>query len=750
MAQAVDYSIFMAREADGRSQMSLAIDGIDCAACISDIENGVLALPGVVQARLNYSTHRLTVAWDGEGEPAALVSRLESLGYRAHPFAGRAEEAEARRSQWLLRCLGVAGFAMMNVMLLSVSVWAGNVTDITPETRDLFHWISALIALPAAAYAGQPFFQSAYRALRTRSLNMDVPISLGVILALGMSLVETILHREHAFFDSAVMLLFFLLAGRYLDHEARRRTRAVAGNLAALRGEMAQRLDAAGHAVWVPVQALKPGDRILVAAGERVGADGIVEAGASALDEALITGETLPRAVTAGDRLYAGSLNGAGALTIRVTAGGEGTLIDDVQRLLDGALSQRAGYVRLADRVARLYAPVVHLTALASALGWLLFGASVHDAVMIAVAVLIITCPCALALAVPAVQVVATGRLFRAGLLVNAGDMLERLAGVDTVVFDKTGTLTLPEPALRLPAGAEPDLVALAARLALSSRHPLAAALARHAQGPAFEDVEEVPGAGVKAVVDGQELRLGSLAFCDTVLPADLPATATPIAVRAGNRATVIGLDQALRADAVEVVAALKARRLDVRILSGDREGPVAAVAAALGISSYGAGLRPADKIAALERLKAEGRKVLMVGDGLNDAPALAAATVSLSPASGVAVTQAQADAVFIGTRLAPVRLAIDGARVAARLMRQNLGVAVLYNLIAVPLAVAGHVTPLVAALAMSGSSILVTVNAMRAGRPLRRERPAEDDAVDDGAVDNGATPPLTPVEVRA
>ncbi|MGU3494588.1 heavy metal translocating P-type ATPase [Xanthobacteraceae bacterium A53D] len=724
---AIDYSIFLAREADGKASMSLAVDGIDNAACIADIENGVLSLPGVVKARLNYSTHRLTVEWDGAGEPAALVNRLESLGYRAHPFAGVAEEAEARHAKWLLRCLGVAGFAMMNVMLLSVSVWAGNVSDISGETRDLFHWISALIALPAAAYAGQPFFQSALRAIRTRSLNMDVPISLGVLLALGMSVVETILSQHHAYFDSAVMLLFFLLAGRYLDHEARRRTRAVAGNLAALRGEMAQRLDDGGP-VLVPVQALKTGDRILVAAGERVGADGMVEAGRSSLDEALITGETLPRAVASGDQVYAGSLNGGGALTIRVTAGGEGTLIDDVQRLLDNALTERAGYVRLADRVARMYAPVVHLTALFAAIGWLLIGASAHYAVMIAVAVLIITCPCALALAVPAVQVVATGRLFRAGLLVNAGDMLERLAGIDTVVFDKTGTLTLPDTALHLPPEADRDLLGLATRLARSSRHPLAMALARHASGPAFETVEEVPGAGVHTRVDGTELRLGSLAFCAAELPAGFPSTATPLAVRFGDRSLVIGLGQQLRADAAEVVAALKARGLDVRILSGDRHGAVRAVAAALHIGAFSAGLSPADKITELERLKAEGRKVLMVGDGLNDAPALAAATVSLSPASGVAVTQAQADAVFIGQRLAPVCMAIDGARTAARLMRQNLGIAVLYNFIAVPLAVLGYVTPLVAALAMSGSSIIVTLNAMRAARPQRADATAAAD----------------------
>ncbi|MEP9367733.1 heavy metal translocating P-type ATPase [Xanthobacter sp. VNH20] len=724
MAEAVDYSIFLARDAEGRAEVSLAVDGVDCAACISDIENGVKSLPGVVHARLNYTTHRLTVAWSGEGAPAEVVQRLESLGYRAHPFAGRVEEEEARRARWLLRCMGVAGFAAMNVMLLSVSVWSGNVTDITPETRDFFHWLSALIALPAAAYAGQPFFQSALRAVRTRKLNMDVPISLGVILALGMSVLETALHKEHAYFDSAVMLLFFLLAGRYLDHEARRRTRAVAGNIAALRGEMAHRLGADGVPVLVPVQALAAGDLILVAAGERVGADGEVVSGASAVDEALITGETLPRLVGPGATLYAGSLNGSGALTVRVTAGGEGTLIDDVQRLLDGALSARGAYVRLADRVARLYAPMVHLTALVSAIGWLALGASVHDAVMIAVAVLIITCPCALALAVPVVQVVATGRLFRAGLLVNAGDMLERLAPVDTVVFDKTGTLTLPEAVLRLPQGADPRLLALAARLALSSRHPLATALARSAQGPAFAEVEEVAGAGVMTRLPEGEARLGSLAFCEAQMPADLPADCSLIAFRLGDARLVIGIAQQVRPDARAVVDALTARGIAVRILSGDRPEAVAPVAGQLGIADYAGGLRPADKIAVLGQLKAEGHRVCMVGDGLNDAPALAAADVSLSPASGAAVTQAQADAVFIGQRLAPVLAALDGARTAGRLMRENLGLAICYNFIAVPLAVAGYVTPLVAALAMSGSSILVTLNALRAAKPAAGQEP--------------------------
>ncbi|MEP9375130.1 heavy metal translocating P-type ATPase [Aquabacter sp. CN5-332] len=718
-AEAADYSIFLAQDASGHAQLNLVVEGIEQPSAIAEIERGLASLPGVIRARLNYTNHRLTVAWSDTAAPGAVVERLSALGYRAHPYAAKAEDGEAERARWLLRCLGVAGFAAMNVMLLSVSVWAGNVSDITPETRDLFHWLSALIALPAAAYAGQPFFLSAIHGLRNRALNMDVPISLGVLLALGMSVVETALSQEHAYFDSALMLLFFLLAGRYLDHAARQRTRAVAANVAALRGEMAHRLDEAAVPVQVPVQALVCGDVILVPPGERIGADGVVVNGASSVSEGLATGETLPRAVTAGSAVHAGSLNGEGALTLRVTAGGEETLVDEVQRLLDTALSSRSAYVRLADRVARAYAPVVHLTALAAAAGWLLAGASFHDAVMIAVAVLIITCPCALALAVPAVQVVATGALFRSGLLLRSADMLERLAQVDMVVFDKTGTLTLPDPVLRLPAGTDESLLPLAARLAVSSRHPLAAILARQAAGAPFADVTEAPGEGVRTLIDGEEARLGSLSFCGLQAPADLPASASFIAFRLGGRGFVAGVDQALRSDAAEVVSAIKARGLKVAIFSGDRPEAVQPVADALGIADARAGLKPAGKIAALEALKAQGHRVLMVGDGLNDAPALAAAHVSLSPVEGAALAKAQADAEFLGTRLAPVLDALDGARRALRRIHENLALALLYNLIAVPLAVGGFVTPLVAALAMSGSSILVTLNALRAkGRP--------------------------------
>ncbi len=447
MQELADYSIYV-RHDGGNAHMDLAVEGVGCAGCIRKIESGLKAIPGIVDARLNFTSRRLAVDWqERELDAATIVTELERIGYRSHPFEPtRAEAADEIQARWLMKCVAVAGFAAMNIMLLSVSVWSGQTGDMTQETRDFFHWLSALIALPAAAYAGQPFFQSAWRALRTRRVNMDVPISLGVLLALGMSLVETVNHAEHAYFDSALMLLFFLLCGRYLDQAMRRKTQTVAGNLAALKAEVAHRFAGDGELVTVPAAALKPGDRVLVRPGERVPADGTVISGASEIDDSMVTGETARKAVGAGATIYTGSLNHSGALTLRVTAAGTGTLIDEIERLLEKAIGTKSRYLRLSDRAARLYAPLVHTAAALTFLGWLLAGASVHDSIITAIAVLIITCPCALALAIPAVQVVATGAMFRTGVILNAGDAIERLAEADTVVFDKTGTLTLPEP----------------------------------------------------------------------------------------------------------------------------------------------------------------------------------------------------------------------------------------------------------------------------------------------------------------
>ncbi len=717
-----DFSHYLKSAGSGLLHLDLAVEGISCAGCMAKIERNLSKIPDVISARVNLTDRRLALEWKaGSIDPATFVDRLAELGYKAYPFeVAGAETKEADRARSLLRRLGVAAFAAMNVMMLSVPVWSGNVSDMLPEQRDFFHWLSALIVLPAAAYSAQPFFLSAYRVLRARSVNMDVPISIGIILALAMSLVETASHAEHAYFDAAIMLIAFLLAGRYLDQNMRRKTMAFAGNLAALKAETATKFITEDEIQTVPVAAIEPGDMVLLRPGERSAVDGTVTSGRSEVDQSLITGETLPATAVPGSVVYAGTLVCSGALRVRVAAASESTLLAEISRLLDNALQSRSHYLRLAERASRLYAPVVHATALLTMIGWLIAGATLHDAIVTAIAVLIITCPCALGLAIPAVQTVASGALFGSGVLLNSGDAIERLGEVDRVIFDKTGTLTLPELDVANASNIPTDVFQLAGRVALSSRHPVAAAVARAAGATSpLPGVEEEPGQGVHGTVDGLEIRLGRPSYCgaddlaNEILSRDPEASV--VAVRHGASCHVFAVRQRLRSDSAAVVAKLHRFGIGVEVLSGDREPAVRAAAQSLGIHEWRAEVTPVDKIARIDELNRRGFKVLMVGDGLNDAPALAAAHASMSPVSASHMSQAAADAVFLGERLAPVTTAIAVSRKALRLMRQNLVLAVVYNILAVPVAIAGLVTPLIAAAAMSGSSLIVTLNALRA-----------------------------------
>ncbi|POF32131.1 heavy metal translocating P-type ATPase [Roseibium marinum] len=733
-----DWQAFVTPGKDGAVHMDLAVDGITCAACMGDIERGLKRLPGIRAARVNLTSQRLAVDWVEDQTGAdEIVAELARLGYTAHPFDPASQkDRQDRTGKELLRCLAVAGFAGMNIMLLSVSVWSGNATGIEAETRDFFHWLSALIALPTVAYAGRPFFRSAFKALASGRLNMDVPIMIGVVLAVALSVVQTVQHQHHAYFESAVMLLFFLLVGRYLDHNMRGRTRSFAENIAALKAEVAARILPDGNVREVPLSRIAAGDLVLVSAGERVPVDGVVETGTSEIDQSLVTGESGLVPVDPGQRVYAGTLNGSGALQVRVEAASGATLLDEVNRLLEAASQAKSKYVRIADRAARLYAPLVHGAAGLTFLGWLLAGMEWQPALVIAISVLIITCPCALGLAVPAVQVVASGQLFRRGVLLNSGDAIERLADIDTILFDKTGTLTLAEPELCGPFDAKDRLVALAGRLALASRHPLSMALVRatHAITP-LPEVKEVPGAGLETVVEGERLRLGSPQFCGATARQiegalrEVPG-ASLLAIRFGDGPVrLLPFRQSPRPDARAVIDHLKAAGYALEIVSGDTEPAVAGCADVLGIPHWQAGMKPAQKIARLEVLQQAGRKVLMVGDGLNDAPALAGAHVSLSPVSAVHLSQAASDAVFLGDRLQPVADALLLSQRARAAIEQNLWISVLYNMIAVPVAVAGFVTPLMAAVAMSASSLAVTANALKLrwgeGRPEVRAAPA-------------------------
>jgi Cu2+-exporting ATPase len=719
---ATDYAKFVVVDASGQATLSLLVDGLTCAACVWLIESVLAREPALVDGRVNFSTRRLTLRWIGPVSDAARYAGLvTALGFRVVPFDARqAVDVNAAAERELLRALAVAGFAAGNIMLLSVSVWTGHAEGMGPATRDLMHWVSALIALPAVAYAGRPFFRSAIAALRAGRTNMDVPISIGVVLAATVSLFETASSGSHAYFDSAVTLLFFLLIGRYLDVRARGQARAAVSHLLMLGATPVTVVNADGTTALKVPGDVQPGEVVLIATGERIAVDGRVIQGSSDLDTSLVTGESVPMAAGSGTDVFAGMINLTAPLRIGVTASGERTLLAEIVRLMEAAERGRTRFVALADRVAQRYAPVVHVLAAATFLGWFGFGGiGWQPALLNAVAVLIITCPCALALAVPVVQVVASGRLSRAGILLKNATALERLATIDTVIFDKTGTLTLGELELEKVAAGIDDDLRLAAAIAGSSRHPLARALVRACPGVApLQNVVEHPGSGLSVTRDGETIRLGSRSFCG-VGEQDAATGHGPELwlARPGQAPVRFAFSDRLRPDAALVVARLKRDGLRVELLSGDRAPVVAAVAGATGIETWHSDYDPARKCAYLEELARSGRRVLMVGDGLNDAPALAAASVSLSPATGADVSQTVADAVFQGERLAAVAEILDVARRSGRLVVQNLVLAILYNIGAVPLAVAGLVTPLIAAVAMSSSSVLVIMNALRLQR---------------------------------
>ncbi|MBY6154758.1 cadmium-translocating P-type ATPase [Vannielia litorea] len=693
-------------------ELLISLPEIHCAACISGVERVLAAQPGVASARVNLTLKRATVEAEEAVQAGALVAALGAAGFKAQELdAGLLSSTEADRAgRDLLMRLAVAGFAMMNVMLFSVAVWSGA----DGATRDLFHWISAAIAFPAVGFAARPFFASASVALKAGRLNMDVPITLAILLALGTSLYETVHSGAHAYFDAALSLTFFLLAGRYLDFRTRAVARSAAEELAALEVPRAVRL-ADGAEETVAVGELAVGDTVLVRPGGRMPVDGVIVEGASELDRALLTGETRPVLAVVGQQVSAGEVNLTGPLTVRVTAAGKDSSLHRMADLVAIAESAKNKYTSLADRAAGLYAPGVHILSALAGIGWYLGTMDARVALNIAAAVLIITCPCALGLAVPAVVTAASGKLFRKGLLIKDGTALERLAEVTHVIFDKTGTLTFGTPEPMNLCDIQEREKRLALSLAMGSAHPVAVALTGALRGDGVlplpvECLREVPGYGTEARCESRVVRLGRAEWVGAEAGNE---TTTWLSV-AGEAPVAFNFADALRPGAADAVAALKAAGCEVELLSGDAPGAVARFAAALGIETYQAGVLPAEKAARVEALQAGGAKVLMVGDGLNDTAALAAAHASVSPATALDAARVASDIVLLGESVAPVAEAVTMARKAVKRIRENFQIATAYNVIAVPLAVAGMATPLVAALAMSASSITVSLNALR------------------------------------
>ncbi|WP_157016699.1 heavy metal translocating P-type ATPase [Mesorhizobium xinjiangense] len=703
-------------------QTDLSVPAAHCGACIRAIEKALLALPGVEAARLNLSTRRVAVQWRKDGPVPPFFDALARAGYDATLYTHDQSDDDPEFGR-LLRATAVAGFAAMNIMLLSVSVWSGA----DAETRHAFHLVSALLALPAVAYSGRVFFASAWSALKARRTNMDVPISVGILLTLALSLHDTFRNEPHAYFDAVVSLTFFLLIGRTLDHMMRRKARTAIVGLARIMPRGAVTVSADGARDYKEVRAIVPGETLLVAPGERIPLDSIVMQGSGELDTQLVTGEAVPVIVARGDKVSAGMLNLNASLSLRAERSAEDSFLSEMMRMMEAAEAGRSRYRRIADRAASLYSPVIHTLALAAFIGWMAATGDWHRALTVAVSVLIITCPCALGLAVPMVQVMAARRLFEHGIALKEGGALERLAEIDTAVFDKTGTLTLGD--LRVAASTVPKhVLAAAAALAARSRHPAARAITRldpAGEDLPVEDFAEQPGLGIEGRIGGALYRLGrpSWACAETTAASERSMSALS---RDGVPLGTFSFTDTPRADAKGAVRALLGRGIAVEIVSGDGARTVAAAAHHLGIETCRAAMLPADKVARLEELRRQGRTVLMVGDGLNDAPALAAAHVSMAPGSAAEVGRNAADMVFFTGALSAVPVALATAQRAAVLVRQNLTMTVAYNIAVLPLALAGYVTPLVAAIAMSSSSILVVANALRLRGGERTLTPTE------------------------
>ncbi|WP_434627282.1 heavy metal translocating P-type ATPase [Chromobacterium sp. CV08] len=717
--------------ADGQTrEAALMLEGISCAACIWLNEQQLRRLPGVLAVDINYSTQRARVRWDNDRiRLSAILEAVAAIGYRAHPYDAERQERllQKERKQALTR-LWVAGLSMMQVMMYAVPVYLAPDGDIAPDMLWLLHWAGLILTLPVLLYSALPFYRNTWRDLKTGRVGMDTPVAIGIVTAFGASFWALINQYQHGiYFDSVSMFVFLLLGGRYLEGVARRKAGAASESLVKLVPAFAHKLDGwpdSRDSREATVASLRAGDVILLKPGETVPADGVVLDGASAGDESLLTGESRPVPKRAGDALIAGSVNTASPLVMRVERVGQATRLAGIIRLLDQALAEKPRLARLADRFASWFVALLLAAAAASYLAWHFMDPD--RALWIMVAVLVISCPCALSLATPAALTAASGRLASLGMLTARGHALETLARATDAVFDKTGTLTDGRMRIldvRGELGREAAL-AIAAALERGSEHPLARAISAAAAGLALPPTEapiNQPGHGVAARINGREWRLGSAPFISAWLgspqqdDADWHPGGTQVLLAdAGGVRARFAIGDAGRDDAAELVGRLRAQGLTVRLLSGDGEQAVSALAGRLGIEHWRARATPEDKLDFVRALQADGRRVLMVGDGVNDAPVLARADVSIAMGGGTDLARANGDMVLIGERLGPIGDAVDVSRLALTVIRQNLSWAAGYNVVALPLAISGHVTPWLASLGMALSSLLVVGNALR------------------------------------
>ncbi len=711
-----DISEFVLTEKDGANSISLMVQGMHCAACVWLIESILKKQENVIAARINLSKKTLFLRFSGDKKTGNdLVKLIHEIGYKLLPFDEEVlNSAEKKYNDSILRALAVAGFGAGNIMLFSLSLWFSDTLEMGVNTRNLLHFFSSLIALPVIIFSARPFFSSAWKSIKQGYPNMDLAISIAIFLACVVSLLETFRSASHVYFDSAVMLIFFLLIGRYLDVKARKKAFAVATEFTMLAASFG-RVEEDSKMKILPSRQLLEDMILVVAAGEKIAADGIVIEGESEVDTSLITGESLPKKIIKNSEVFAGTINLAQPLKIRITKSPQHSLLAEIIHLSEEAEVKKNHYIRIADYLSKFYTPAVHLIAFATFLFWFKNGWEV--ALMNATAVLIITCPCALALAVPIVQTIVISNFIKKGILVKSGEALEKLRETDVIVFDKTGSLTIGAPKLVkiIAPQSQIDYVKLAASLTKNSRHPIAQAISASYGGELFElQVEENQGLGLAAKFENKILRLGRKEFCGVKSDFGNEENLLSCFMKFGEEEIIFLFSDEIKMDAKAVIEKLRSDNKKIILLSGDSENVVKDVAQKLAISEFYFSQTPVSKVQFLEKLKAENKKFVMIGDGLNDAPALALSHVSISFSRASDIAQNIADVVIQGEKLMPIIDLFSSSKKALSLMKQNLLIALVYNLVAVPYAIAGHVVPLIAAIAMSSSSLLVLFNSLR------------------------------------
>ncbi len=734
---------FVRAESEHVREAALILEGIVCAACVWLNERHVGGLPGVLEFRVNYSTHRVRVRWDERQiKLSDILAAIAAIGYIAHPFDPNRQEALQKRERGVaLRRLAVAGLGSMQVMMLAVGLYVGDYQGMEDWIREFLRWICLILTVPVVTYSAQSFYGAAWRDLRRRQLGMDVPVALAILAAFAASVWYTWQGGGEVYYDSVTMFVFFLLTGRFLEMTARHRAAQISEALVRMLPATATRLNAADEEEIVSIVELAPGDRVLIRPGETIPADGRIIEGASSVDESLLTGESLPLPRQLGEALIGGAVNVDSPLVMRVEKVGADTVLSAISRLLDRAQGEKPRLALLADRIAAWFVAALLAVAAVVLLAW--WSLSDFDtAFRVTLSVLVVTCPCALSLATPTAIVAATGTLTRLGVLTTRGHALETLARVTHVIFDKTGTLTFgrPQVAAVEPVGSlEPrHALALAAALERGSEHPVGRALAEAAGEtvPPATDLRNTPGSGIEGWVEGRRYRVGQPEFVAALRGCaprplaeeglgvrgldrdDLDAASTWVALGdEGGLLAWFQLTDALRPGTAAAVAALQARGLTVELLSGDRPDAVAHIAGEVEIATAAGGMSPQDKLNRLRELQQQGAVVAMVGDGVNDAPVLAAAQVSLAMGGGTQLAHATADMILLSEKLEHLVGGVDMARRTLTIMRENFAWAIGYNLIALPLAAGGWLTPWMSAIGMSFSSLVVVVNALRLRR---------------------------------